>query len=136
MSSPSFEHEGYVRLFKDRPELPAELLRDVFGVDLGAYAEARAEPGEVTDLEPAKRHADLVTQFIVDRKPMRAVVVEVQLDRADEKSQDILTVLETRGVLVDSEQRERIRACTDLDTLQRWLRKAATAASTDELFAE
>jgi hypothetical protein len=56
--------------------------------------------------------------------------------RADEKSQDILTVLETRGVLVDNEQRERIRACTDLDTLQRWLRKAATAASTDELFAE
>jgi hypothetical protein len=38
---PSITHEALVLLFRNRPELAPELLRDVLGVALPAYAEAR-----------------------------------------------------------------------------------------------
>jgi hypothetical protein len=288
MSSPSFEHEGYVRLFKDCPALVAELLRSVFGVELSAYTELRVESAELTDIQPAKRYADLLVQLIANDKPVHGVIVEVQIDPAEEKefswpmyltgaraqlrcpvdvlvftpkqsvarwaarriqlglrasfepfvvgpdgmptvtdpelaarerelavmsamahgkgpvdeavrialvalqavqsfadarallysdlifaalsaaarakleelmtqgyefqsdfakrhraegraegeAQAILTVLEARGIAVSNAERERILASTDLDVLERWLRKALTAASTDELFAD
>lgn len=47
----------------------------------------------------------------------------------------IVTVLETRGVPLGDDQRRRILACTDLDTLERWVRCAVTARTADELFA-
>ncbi len=57
--STSFLHEGFVRLFHDRPALAAELLRDVLGVDLARYTEARIESADLTDIEPAKACSDL-----------------------------------------------------------------------------
>ena len=47
----------------------------------------------------------------------------------------VLEVLEARGLGVGDEQRRRVLDCKDGDTLARWLRRAATAASTGELFA-
>lgn len=85
MSSPSFEHEGYVRLFRDRPELAAELLRDVFGAELGEYAEVAIESAELTDIQPAERYADLVVRLAAGGKLVRAIIVEVQLDPDEEK---------------------------------------------------
>jgi hypothetical protein len=81
---PSFEHEGFVRLFRNRPELAAELLRDVLGVALPAYTEARIESAELTDIEPAARYADLVV-LLVEGKPVFGIVVEVQLDEDKDK---------------------------------------------------
>ena len=75
---PSYEHEGLIRLFRNRPELAPELLRDALHVELPAYSEARVESADLTDLEPAERHADLVV-LLVDGKPVLGVVVEVQL---------------------------------------------------------
>jgi hypothetical protein len=80
---PSYEHEGLIRLFRNRPELAPELLRDALHVELPAYSEARVESADLTDLEPAERHADLVV-LLVDGKPVLGVVVEVQLS-ADPK---------------------------------------------------
>jgi hypothetical protein len=48
----------------------------------------------------------------------------------------VLRVLTARGLSLTDEQRERIRSCTDFDTLERWIDKAVTASSTDEFFAE
>ena len=48
----------------------------------------------------------------------------------------VLRVLARRNVAVSDEQRERISACTDLETLDRWLDRAVTAASADELFKD
>lgn len=53
--------------------------------------------------------------------------------RAGEKADAILQVLEVRGIAVNLSQREEILACTDLDRLNRWLRRAASASSTDEV---
>ena len=48
----------------------------------------------------------------------------------------ILRVLARRNIAVSDEQRERITACTDAEILDRWLDRAVTAASTDELFKD
>jgi hypothetical protein len=45
------------------------------------------------------------------------------------KAAAVLMVLEARGVAVDSETRARIVACTDAALLDRWIARAATAAS-------
>lgn len=75
---PSFLHEALLLLFRNRPELAAELLRDALGVELPAYTEARIESAELTDIEPAARYADLVV-LLIDGKPVLGIVVEVQL---------------------------------------------------------
>jgi len=48
----------------------------------------------------------------------------------------ILALLEARGLDGSQELRERVRACSDVDTLKRWLIRAATAASMAEALAE
>ncbi|HEY2407103.1 MAG TPA: hypothetical protein VGI10_13925 [Polyangiaceae bacterium] len=54
--------------------------------------------------------------------------------RALGEANALLLVLEARGVVVAHEQRERILACSNLVLLDRWLRRAPTVATTDELF--
>jgi len=46
----------------------------------------------------------------------------------------VLEFLNARGVDVPESARTRIAACTDLDTLGTWIRRAATATSVDDLF--
>ncbi len=48
----------------------------------------------------------------------------------------VLTVLEARGFTVPEEVRRRILATTESQTLERWLRRAATASSVDEVLDE
>jgi hypothetical protein len=55
--------------------------------------------------------------------------------RAAEKAADVLDVLDARGLVVTSDQRERILGCTDLEMLKSWLRRAATIAAADSLFS-
>ncbi|MFY9820273.1 MAG: hypothetical protein WAM82_02760 [Thermoanaerobaculia bacterium] len=45
----------------------------------------------------------------------------------------VLRVLETRGIAVSPAQRQEILRCADLDRLDRWLARAALAATTDEV---
>ncbi len=46
----------------------------------------------------------------------------------------ILLVLEARGLEVTDADRERITGCTDLRQLKKWVRRAATAEKTGDLF--
>ena len=50
------------------------------------------------------------------------------------KASAVLAVLEARGLEVSADERERILACSELATLDGWVRKAATVSSTGELF--
>jgi len=54
---------------------------------------------------------------------------------AQGKAESVLEVLEGRGLAVSAAERERILACTDLELLKTWLRRAVTVATTDALFA-
>ncbi len=50
------------------------------------------------------------------------------------EAEAILLVLEARGLDVTDADRERITACADLRQLKKWLRRAATAEKTSDLF--
>jgi hypothetical protein len=47
----------------------------------------------------------------------------------------LLAFLDARGLAVTSEQRDAILACHDLERLERWIARAATAQSVAEVFA-
>src|SRR5579872_3945848 len=81
---PSFSHEALLMLFRNRPELAPELLRDSLHVVLPAYSSVRIDSAELTDIVPAEYRADLVV-LLVDGKPVLGIVVEVQLQRDDRK---------------------------------------------------
>jgi Putative restriction endonuclease len=53
--------------------------------------------------------------------------------RAEAKAQDILEFLDARGIAVSPSQRQTILGCSDLDRLDRWVRRAAVASSADEV---
>ncbi|MFC6563532.1 hypothetical protein [Actinoplanes utahensis] len=52
---------------------------------------------------------------------------------AEAKGQDLLTVLESRGLTVSDEARTTIVECSDLDQLDRWMRQVATVERVEDL---
>ncbi len=62
------------------------------------------------------------------------VAMDKVLDRAEARGEAraLLTLLEARGLSISDAQRTRVLACADLDVLERWIRCAATAATTDD----
>lgn len=52
------------------------------------------------------------------------------------EAQAILTVLEERGVPVSDDVRGDILACTDINRLAVWLRRAVTAAAAEDVVRE
>lgn len=46
----------------------------------------------------------------------------------------LLKVMESRGIGLTEELRERVRTCTDVDQLDTWLVRASTASTVDEVF--
>ena len=55
--------------------------------------------------------------------------------KAEGRAAAVLAVLEARRIVVSTEAAARITSCTDIATLDAWVRRAATARSVDELFA-
>jgi len=51
-------------------------VRDVLGVALPACTEARIESGELTDVVPAQRYADVVV-LLVEAKPVYGIIKDV-----------------------------------------------------------
>ncbi|WP_426364766.1 hypothetical protein [Streptomyces sp. E-08] len=56
--------------------------------------------------------------------------------RAQGNADAILIVLEQRGLAVSEAVRERVASCDDPDVLRRWLVRAVTVASAEEIFTE
>ena len=81
---PSLTHEALLLLFRNRPELAPELLREALGLELPAYTEVRVESADLTEIVPTEYRADLVV-LLVEGKPLLAIAVEVQLSRDDRK---------------------------------------------------
>lgn len=55
---------------------------------------------------------------------------------AQGEAKSILLFLKARGVPVTQHARDRIRACTDPQQLERWVERAAFIENIDELFAD
>ncbi|MDT5024739.1 MAG: hypothetical protein QOE61_1165 [Micromonosporaceae bacterium] len=54
--------------------------------------------------------------------------------RAEGEATAVLAVLDARGIDVPDDARTRITECSDLNQLDTWVRRAATAESIDDLF--
>ncbi|MGW4245141.1 hypothetical protein [Nocardia sp. NPDC004722] len=54
--------------------------------------------------------------------------------RASGEAKALLTILRSRGISVDESTVARVRACTDIEQLDVWIDRAATAGSIDEVF--
>jgi hypothetical protein len=117
---PSYEHEGLIRLFRNRPDLAPELLRDVLGIELPAYSKACIESEGLTDLEPAERHSDLVV-LLVDGKAVLGIVLEAQL------SPDPLKRYSWPAYVADLRARLKCPTCllvvTVTEAMARWSRE-------------
>ena len=81
-------------------------------------------------LDAAAIHRAVVEALAAQGNP------EIQKLQARREAEAILKVLEARGVAVSEAQRQEILACHDLDRLDRWIRRAALAASADEVLAD
>lgn len=81
---PSQEHEVLLQLFRNRPSLAAELLRLGLHHNLPAFAEARVDSAEFSQIQPPEYRADLVV-LLCREKPVQGIVLEVQLSRDDDK---------------------------------------------------
>lgn len=56
--------------------------------------------------------------------------------RVQEKAEDVLMVLRTRGVPLDETEQARIADCHDLDLLKLWLTRALTADTAAQIFTQ
>ena len=81
---PSLEHESIAVLFRNRPSLAGEILRQVLGVAVPDYDKARVESSDLTEWNPAEFRADVVTVYESD-SPVMAMIVEVQRGRDPDK---------------------------------------------------
>ncbi|WP_394823224.1 hypothetical protein [Pendulispora albinea] len=76
----SFSHEGLVLLFRNRPTLAAELLRDVLHLELPGFERVTIGEADVSQITPTERTVDLVlTLEDGDGRPELAIIVELQL---------------------------------------------------------
>ncbi|MDX3308296.1 hypothetical protein ACWGH3_04295 [Streptomyces sp. NPDC054884] len=86
-----------------------------------------------------RRAAELWRNLVaVDLSPYKSYIFEEFRDegRAQRGAEDILLVLNARGLDVSDEVRERVTGCDDPDLLRHWLTRAVTALSAEEIFAE
>ena len=118
---PSQLHECLLLLFRNRPSLAAELLREVLQVELPHYTEARVESAELTQVQPAEYRADLVILLDAEQRPLFGIVVEVQL-APDEDKRFTWPVY-----AVDLRARKRCPVCvlvfTAYESVARWAAK-------------
>lgn len=81
---PSLLHEALLTLFRNRPALAPELLRDTLHVSLPEYTDVRIESENLTNIQPAEYRADMVV-LLLRGEPVLGIVLEMQLRKDDHK---------------------------------------------------
>jgi hypothetical protein len=86
---PSLIHDALVTLFRNRPTLAPELVRDVLHVPLPAFDFVHVGDAALTEVVPTEYRADLVLLLrgggASPAEPRAAIVVEAQLGRDPDK---------------------------------------------------
>ncbi len=98
-----------------------------------------AAPLEVTALLDAAAADNAVVEALAakDNQTIRRLEAEAEAKgRAEGMAESVLGVLEVRGIAASDLQRQEILGCHDCGQLSRWLRRAALAASADEILSE
>jgi len=99
--------------------LSAELIGRLRGIQ--ENLEAKAEQAEAK----------------AEQAEAKAEQAEVKAEQAEAKGlgEAVLALLQARAIPVSDEARARLGSCAETSTLRRWMRRATTAAGTDEVFA-
>ncbi|HSN99401.1 MAG TPA: hypothetical protein VLS89_13990 [Candidatus Nanopelagicales bacterium] len=73
-------------MFRNRPTLAAEMLRQALGQALPRFSAARVESADLAEVAPVDRRADLVLVLTDENhRPVQSIVVEVQLNPDPDK---------------------------------------------------
>lgn len=81
---PSQQHEILLQLFRNRPQLAPDLLRNVLDVALPEYTDVKIDCADLTEVQPTEYRADLVLS-LSNGESTFGLIVEVQLSRDDSK---------------------------------------------------
>ncbi|GIH78905.1 hypothetical protein [Planobispora longispora] len=84
---PSPQHDSLIDLFRDRPQLAVELLRDLLGHDLPTTTLVREENSTFNTRPSDDLEADLVLVLGPPQAPAHAIVVEIQKDTSKDPRQ-------------------------------------------------
>jgi hypothetical protein len=78
---PSFDHEALLELFRRRPALAPELLRDALHVPMPPHEHVEVGDSSLAEISPTERKADLVLLCSASPggPPQRVLIVEAQL---------------------------------------------------------
>ncbi|HEV8246974.1 MAG TPA: hypothetical protein VGP93_14450 [Polyangiaceae bacterium] len=140
----SIEHETWLLLFRNRPTLALELLRDTLGIAVQA-----AEPRAMlyfdlihTALGHAARKA--IDAMISEGYKFKSQFAKRYIAEGEAKglaegeakgeAKAVIAVLEARGLSLTDEERAQIQGCTDLGRLDSWVRRAVHVERAGELF--
>jgi len=116
------------------PEGPAALGAVVHYLLEVGDPEARQSVRRVIHSVAGEKRAEewMKTRGLTLREEGRAAGLEE--GRAMERAEGVLRILEARGITVDPKARQRVLGCTDLDTLDRWFRRAVNATHLSDLW--
>jgi hypothetical protein len=84
---PSPRHDALVQLFRDRPQLAVEILRDLMGVELPATPLVRLESTSFNTRPSGDLEADVVAVMGPPQSPAHAIIVEIQQDKTKSREQ-------------------------------------------------
>jgi hypothetical protein len=97
---------------------------------VAALLDAAAADNAVVEALAAKGNPEIL------RREAAAEAKGEAKGRTEGRAEDVLKVLETRGIAVSEQLRDEILRCHDLDRLDLWLRRATLASSAGEVFSE
>jgi len=109
----------------------AILYYDIVLVGLPVAPRARWEAFMTTTVGSAYR-SELLQTLAAEHEQIGEARGEARGEALGE-ARAVLTVLQARGVDVPADICDRILACTDLDQLDTWLRRAGTATTVDDV---
>ena len=106
-----------VRLDADRARLYHDLVMQYLGAAVRAELEALMATGKY------EYQSEFARKYIAEGRTQGQLIA---------KAEAVMSVLAARGFQPTEEQRQRILACRDLETLDRWVWRAASAASVED----
>lgn len=81
---PSRMHEGLIQIFRNRPALAVEVLRDLLHAEVPAYSTIQLEKLDLAEIKLSQSQPDLIV-LLLDGAPVHAIVIETQLGRDPDK---------------------------------------------------
>ncbi|MFC0863352.1 hypothetical protein ACFHYQ_13720 [Sphaerimonospora cavernae] len=118
---PSPQHDTLNLMFRNRPELAVEMLRDHLGVEVPGGLPVQVVGNELNDRLSKDRYADTVITVGPRHAPEHAIIVEIQQKKDEEKRKQIPRYAATLWLQLDCPVTVLV-ICTDAGTAE-WAAK-------------